>query len=66
MFIVSECAVVNSFVPVQVLFMYFYFWLAWVFLAAHRLSVVTASGGYSSLQCEGLELPWLLLLQIQV
>lgn len=65
MFIVSDCAVVNSLVPVQVLFMYFCFWLAWVFLAVHRLSVVAASGGYSSLQCEGLALPWLLLLQTQ-
>ena len=48
MFIVSDCAVVNSLVPVQVLFMYFCFWLAWVFLAVHRLSLVVMSGSYSS------------------
>ena len=24
-----------------------YFWLYWVFVAAHRLSLVAASGGYS-------------------
>ena len=40
------------------LFIYFYFWLCWVFVAVHRLSLVAASGGYSSLQsmgsrCEG-------------
>ena len=26
----------------------FYFWLHWVFVAAHELSLVAASGGYSS------------------
>ena len=25
----------------------YYFWLCWVFVAAHRLSLVVASGGYS-------------------
>ena len=35
-------------------FIVIYFWLCWVFVAACRLSVVAASGGYSSLQ-------WLLL-----
>ena len=33
------------------LFYLFYFWLCWVFVAAHRLSLVVASGGYSSLGC---------------
>ena len=42
-------------------FIYFiYFWLHWV--AAHRLSLVAASGGYSSLQCVGFSMQWLLLL----
>ena len=41
---------------------YFYFWLRWVFVAAHGLSLVAASGGYSSLQCVGFSLRWLLLL----
>ena len=40
-----------------------YFWLHWVFVAAHGLSLVGASGGYSSLWCTGLPLQWLLLLQ---
>ena len=35
-------------------FIYFiYFWLRWVFIAVHGLSLVVASGGYSSLQCAG-------------
>ena len=29
----------------------YYFWLRWVFVAAHGLSVVVASGGYSLLRC---------------
>ena len=44
-------------------FFYIYFWLFWVFVAAHRLSLVAASGGYSSLWCAGFLLRWLLLLQ---
>ena len=31
----------------------FNFWLRWVFVAARGLSLVVASGGYSSLQCVG-------------
>ena len=27
----------------------FYFWLLWVFVAVHRLSLVAVSGGHSSL-----------------
>ena len=38
------------------------FWLCWVFVATHRLSLVAASGGYSSLRCAGFSLRWLLLL----
>ena len=33
--------------------LYFYFWLRWVFVAVRRLSLVAASGGYSSLRCAG-------------
>ena len=40
-----------------------YFRLRWVFVAAHGLSLVAGSGGYSLLQCTGLSLQWLLLLQ---
>ena len=39
------------------------FWLRWVFLAACGLSLVAASGGYSSLRRAGSSLRWLLLLQ---
>ena len=45
----------------------FIFWLCWgpgwVFVAARGLSLIAASGGYSSLQCAGFSLQWLLLLQ---
>ena len=42
------------------LFILFYFWLRWVFIAARGLSLVAASGGYSSLWCVGFSLWWLL------
>ena len=42
---------------------FFFFWLCWVFVAAHRLSLVVVSGGYSSLWCADFSLQWLLLLQ---
>ena len=41
----------------------FYFWLCWVFVAVHRLSLVAASGGYSSLWSAGFSLQWLLFLR---
>ena len=44
------------------LFIYL-FWLRWVFVAAHGLSLVAVSGGYSSLWCVGFSLRWLLSLQ---
>ena len=40
-----------------------YFWLRWVFLVAHGLSLVAAGGGYSSLRCAGFSLQWFLLLR---
>ena len=43
--------------------LFIYFWLHWVFVAVRRLSLVVASRGYSSLQCTGFSLQWLLLLQ---
>ena len=43
--------------------LFIYFWLRWVFVAAHGLSLVAASWGYSSLRCVGFLLWWLLLLQ---
>ena len=48
----------------NILFLKFiYFWLGWVFVAACRLSLVVESRGYSSLQCAGFSLLWLLLLR---
>ena len=44
-------------------FIYIYFWLCWVFVAARGLSLVEVSGGYSSLLCAGFSLRWLLLLR---
>ena len=44
------------------LFIY-YLWLFWVSIAARGLSLVSASGSYSSLRCVGLSLRWLLLLR---
>ena len=41
---------------------FFFFWLRWVFVVACGLSLVAASGGYSSLRCVGFSLQWLLLL----
>ena len=43
------------------LFIFFYFWLCWVFIAVCELSLVAASGGYSSLRCTGFSLRWPLL-----
>ena len=43
-------------------FKFLFFWLLWVFVAVRRLSLVVASGGYSSLWCAGFSLQWLLLL----
>ena len=36
-----------------------FFWLHWVFLAGHRLSLVDASRGHSSLKCVAFSLRWL-------
>ena len=44
-------------------FLFIYFWLCWVFVAARGLSLVAVRGGYSSLTCTGFSLWWLLLLQ---
>ena len=43
--------------------LFIYFWLCWVFVATHGLSLVAASGGCSSLWSVGFSLWWLLLLQ---
>ena len=45
------------------IYLFTYLWLHWVFIAACGLSLVVASRGYSSLQCVGFSLWWLLLLR---
>ena len=45
------------------IFILFYFWPRWVFVAARGLSLVASSEGYSSLRRAGFSLQWLLLLQ---
>ena len=42
------------------IYLFIYFWLRWVFVVARGLSLVAVSGGYSSLQCTGFLLRWLL------
>ena len=55
---------INARTKIIKLFLFIYLFLAaWVFVATHRLSLVAASGGYSSLWCAGFSLWWLLLLQ---
>ena len=44
-------------------FIYLLIGLCWVFVVACRLSLVVASGVYSSLWCVGFSLRWLLLLR---
>ena len=38
------------------IYLFVYFWLRWVFVTAHGLSLVVVSGGYSSLRCAGFSL----------
>ena len=45
------------------IYLFIYFWLCWVFVAARGLSLVAASGGCSSLRCAGFSLRWPLLLR---
>ena len=45
------------------IYLFIYFWLSWVFVAVHGLSLVAASWGYSWLRCMGFSLQWLLLLR---
>ena len=44
------------------IYLFIYFWLSWIFVASRGLSLVAASGGYSSLWCAGFSLQWPLLL----
>ena len=44
------------------IYSFIYFWLPWVFVAVHGLSLVAVSVGYSLLWCSGFSLQWLPLL----
>jgi len=43
----------SSFLKSIYLFIYLTFWLWWIFIAVHGLSLVAESRGYSSLGCVG-------------
>ena len=45
------------------IYLFIYFWLCWVFVSVRGLSLVAASGGYSSSWCAGLSLSRPLLLR---
>ena len=51
--IIVNCA---HFLFFFIIYLFIYFWLSWVFVAAHVLSLVVVSGGYSSLWCAGFSL----------
>ena len=55
-----HCLTMNLFFKIYLLI---YFGLCWVFTAVLRLSLVVASGGYSSLRYVDFSLQWLLWLQ---
>ena len=68
MLILYAILYIGSYDPSTIALLLFYFiiiifWLHWVFVAACRLSLVVASGGYSSLLHAGFSLRWLPLLQ---
>ena len=48
---------------INLFILFIYFWLCWVFIVVHGLSLVAVSRGYSLLQCVGFSLQWLLLLR---
>ena len=47
----------------SILFFFLDFWLHWVFVAVHRLSLAAVGGGYFSLYYVDLSLWWLVLLR---
>ena len=49
-------ALIPSFIFFFKFILFIYFWLHWVFVAVHGLSLVVASGGYSWFQCTGFSL----------
>ena len=57
------CPSVFFFFNINLFILFIYFWLRWVFVDAHGLSLVAVSGSYCSLWWAGFSLEWLLLLQ---
>ena len=53
----------RSFFFFNLINLFIYFWLCWVFVSVRGLSLVAASGGHSSSRCAGLSLPRPLLLR---
>ena len=51
------------FFKINLFYLFIYFCLCWVFVAARGLSPVAARGSYSLLPCAGFSLRWLLLLR---
>ena len=45
------------------IYSFIHFWLCWVFVSVHGLSLVAASGGHSSSRCAGLSVSRPLLLR---
>ena len=61
----SQCRLPGCDIVLQFFWFFCFFNLflaCWVFITACGLSLVVVSGGYSSLQCTGFSLQWLLLL----
>ena len=58
----NGCINTFFFFLVNLFILFIYFWLHRVFVAVRGLPLVVASEGYSSLQCMGFSLQWLLLL----
>ena len=56
--LVPYCFFFFSHVPSYHFFLFIYFWLLWVFIAVHGLSLAVVSGGYSSLLYTGFSLWW--------
>ena len=54
--------VVNGIFFIVIIYLFIYFWLRWIFIAAHGLSLVVESRDYSLLWGGGFSLQWLFLL----
>ena len=56
------CFFLFFFLKKNIIYLFIYFWLCWVFVSVWGLSPVVASGGHSSSRCTGLSPSWPLLL----